>query len=107
MSLLHLLSLQDEEIDLITAVVQKWSSAHRTPVDSQTGRQAMCEAVSMVLLAKQSHELLYAELSRHMDKPVIEFETNAPPLDNILSVETAGLKLILFEMKAAERDSGR
>jgi len=107
MSLLHLLSLQDEEIDLITAVVQKWSSAHRTPVDSQTGRQAMCEAVSMVLLAKQSHELLYAELSRHMDKPVIEFETNAPPLDNILSVETAGLKLILFEMKAAERDRGR
>jgi hypothetical protein len=42
-----------------------------------------------------------------MDKPVIEFETNAPPLDNILSAETAGLKLILFEMKAAERDSGR
>jgi hypothetical protein len=107
MSLLHLLSLQDEEIDQITAVVQKWSSAHRTPVDSQRGRRAMCEAVSMVLLAKQSHELLYAELSRHMDKPVIEFETNAPPLDNILSVETAGLKLILFEMKAAERDRGR
>jgi hypothetical protein len=77
MSLLNLLSLHDEEIDQIIAVVQKWSSAHSTSMDSQRGRRAMCETVSMVLLAKQSHELLYEELSRHMDKPVIERETPA------------------------------
>ncbi|GAA3099164.1 hypothetical protein GCM10010520_50730 [Rhizobium viscosum] len=66
MSLLNLLSLQDDEIDTVTTVVRKWCSDHHVPIDGERGRAAMSEAVRLTMAGEKSAPMLAEALSRHM-----------------------------------------
>jgi len=66
MSLLNLLSLKDDEIDIVTTVVQKWCSDNHMPIDGERGRYAMSEAVRLTMAGEKSAPMLAEALSRHM-----------------------------------------
>ena len=66
MSLLNLLSLDDDGIECVTAVVRIWCDQHGVPLDCQRGREAMSEAVRLAVVGERSPEVMAEALSRHM-----------------------------------------
>ncbi|MBE1508298.1 hypothetical protein [Rhizobium viscosum] len=66
MSLLNLLSLQDDEIDIATTVVHEWCSLHQTPIDSDRGHAAMAEVVRLLLSGEKSPVLISDALAHHV-----------------------------------------
>lgn len=66
MSLLNLLSLQDDEIDTVTTVVREWCSANHVSIDGERGSHAMSEAVRLVMAGEKSAPALTEALSRYM-----------------------------------------
>jgi len=65
MSLLNLLSLDDDGIECVTSVVRKWCAQHRISLDSPRGREAMSTAIQLVLAGEKSPEFIADVLSRH------------------------------------------
>ncbi|MGR9171974.1 hypothetical protein [Rhizobium sp. KDH_Rht_773_N] len=66
MSLINLLSLQDDEIDIATTAVRDWCSTHKTSIDSLHGRAAMTEVVRLIMAGERQPALLADALARHM-----------------------------------------
>lgn len=66
MSLLNLLSLQDDEIDIAIAVIQEWCSANHVDIDSPHGDAAMSETVRLILSGEKSASALADALSRYI-----------------------------------------
>lgn len=66
MSLLNLLSLDDDGIECVAAVVEIWCDLHGVPLDSQRGREAMSEAVRLALGGQRSPEVMAEAICRHM-----------------------------------------
>jgi hypothetical protein len=66
MSLLSILSLDDDNIEMVTTVVRAWCHQHQVPPDSERGREAMSEAVRLALGGERSTHVLNDMLSRHM-----------------------------------------
>ena len=66
MSMLNLLSLEDDLIETVTTVVRNWCSVHQVPTDSQRGRNAMEEAIRMTEAGERSDIILADKLASHM-----------------------------------------
>ncbi|SEH51261.1 hypothetical protein SAMN05216228_10022 [Rhizobium tibeticum] len=66
MSLLNLLSLDDDGIDCVTSVVRKWCEQHGVELDSQRGHEAMATAIQLVTAGEKSPEIVADALSRHL-----------------------------------------
>jgi hypothetical protein len=66
MSLLNFLSLDDEAIDIVTTVTRDWCHLHQVCLDSERGRQAMAEAIGLVIQAERWEVILADKLSREM-----------------------------------------
>ncbi|TCU05586.1 hypothetical protein [Rhizobium sullae] len=66
MSLLDLLPLNENEIELVTTVVRQWCEDHRVLIESGRGRVAMTTAVGLVISGERSPEALSEALGRGM-----------------------------------------
>ncbi|PKA41594.1 hypothetical protein N2599_13870 [Rhizobium sullae] len=66
MSLLDLLPLNENEIELVTTVVRQWCEDHRVLIESGRGRVAMTTAVGLVISGERSPEALSEALGRCM-----------------------------------------
>jgi hypothetical protein len=66
MSLLNMLSLSDEDIDLVTSVIHGWCRENRISLDSQRGQEAMSAAVQLCIAGEKSPDMLADKLSHQM-----------------------------------------
>ena len=66
MSLLNLLSLDDENIDRITGVVREWCECHQVALDSDRGRAAMSETTRLAMTGETNRQVLAEKLASHM-----------------------------------------
>ncbi|MGG6892308.1 hypothetical protein [Rhizobium sp. BR 315] len=66
MSLLNLLTLSDQDLDTVTAVVREWCETHQVSIDSDRGRTAMSEAVQICLSGERVGEIIADKLARNM-----------------------------------------
>lgn len=66
MSLRSLLSLDDDGIECVPAVVRIWCDQHGVPWDCRRGREAMSEAIRLAAAGERSPEVMAEALSRHM-----------------------------------------
>lgn len=67
MYLQYLLTLDDDDIDLVTNVVQDWCKVHHVPLECGLGREAMRFAVGRVLAGEKSPVALFEAIKAHMD----------------------------------------
>lgn len=72
MSLLNLLTLSDEDINTVTAVVREWCEKHQVSIDSERGRAAMSEAVQICVAGESVREIIADKLARNMR--IIQFK---------------------------------
>lgn len=66
-SIVTLLSLDDDQIDTVTDAVREWCAANRQDVNSQAGRIAMQTAVSLALASRRDPGDFADQLRRHLD----------------------------------------
>jgi hypothetical protein len=62
MSLFELLSFTDDEIDLITSAVCRWSQGNHINVQSEYGQAALRHAIALVSAGIQSPDSVVARL---------------------------------------------
>ena len=67
MSLLTLLSLQDEQIEIVTNTVRQWCEEHNHDIDDELGRSALQAAVAIALTDKWDPSTFPSQLRREMD----------------------------------------
>ncbi|WHO75235.1 hypothetical protein [Rhizobium sp. BT03] len=64
--LLSLISLNDDEITIVTDAVRQWCCERKLDIDSVEGRRAITIAVDLVQLNTR-RDRLFAELSKQLD----------------------------------------
>ena len=64
--LLSLISLNDDEITIVTDAVRQWCCERKLDIDSIEGRHAITVAVDLVQM-NTDHDGLFAELSKQLD----------------------------------------
>jgi hypothetical protein len=64
--LLSLISLNDDEITIVTDAVRRWCCERKRDIDSTEGRRAITIAVDLVLM-NSDRDRLFAELSKQLD----------------------------------------
>jgi hypothetical protein len=64
--LLSLISLNDDEITIVTDAVRQWCCERKLDIDSIEGRHAITVAVDLVQMNTDC-ERLFAELSKQLD----------------------------------------
>lgn len=66
MSFMTLLSLQDEQIEVVTETVQRWCQERHLDINSDDGRAALQAAVAIALTDKWSPADLPAQLRKQL-----------------------------------------
>jgi hypothetical protein len=66
-------SLTDDEIDLITAVLSRWSERNHIDVKSEHGQAALKHAIALVNSGVKSPDALVARLDEVCAPPPAEF----------------------------------
>ncbi len=66
MSLLTLLSLDDDDIECVTSAVRIWCDEHGVELQSERGHEAMSIAIHLVLAGEKSPEIVADALNRHL-----------------------------------------
>ncbi|PDS78071.1 hypothetical protein [Rhizobium sp. L43] len=64
--LLSLISLNDDEITVVTDAVRQWCCERKLDIDSIEGRRAITIAVDLVQM-NTDHDKLFAELSKQLN----------------------------------------
>ncbi|PDT00938.1 hypothetical protein CO666_27780 [Rhizobium chutanense] len=64
--LLSLISLNDDEIAIVTNAVRQWCCEKKRDIDSVEGRRAITIAVDLIQMNTE-HDKLFAELSKQLD----------------------------------------
>ncbi|MBB2752543.1 UNVERIFIED_ORG: hypothetical protein GGI57_003246 [Rhizobium aethiopicum] len=64
--MLSLISLNDDEITIVTDAVRQWCCERKLDIDSIEGRRAVTIAVDLVQL-NTHRDRLFAELSKQLD----------------------------------------
>ncbi|KAA0681155.1 hypothetical protein DTW90_37170 [Neorhizobium sp. P12A] len=85
MSLLNLLSLEDDQIEIVTGAVRRWCEENRHSVNSQAGRQAMEVAISLAVSQRTDQsklESLLAKLMKVRAISGISYGDDSPPIAN-------------------------
>ncbi|TCR87657.1 hypothetical protein [Rhizobium sp. BK376] len=67
MSLLTLLSSQDEQIEIVTNTVRQWCDEHNHDIHDERGRFALQAAVALALTDKWDPSTFASRLRREMD----------------------------------------
>jgi hypothetical protein len=69
MSLVTLLSLQDDQIDVVTDAVRRWCDANNVDINGERGRSALQAAVAIALTAEKWHvDNFHSRLNRDLSK---------------------------------------
>jgi ADP-ribosylglycohydrolase len=76
MSLFNLLSLDDQDIDLVTGVVKSWCERNHVASDSECGHAAMAAAVNRVAAGENAAEALIEAITIAM---CVEHYKSPPP----------------------------
>ncbi|ARM88918.1 hypothetical protein RHEC894_CH02630 [Rhizobium sp. CIAT894] len=64
--LLSLISLNDDEIAIVTNAVRQWCCEKKLDIDSLEGRRAITVAVDLIQM-NTDHDKLFAELSKQLN----------------------------------------
>jgi hypothetical protein len=67
MSLLTLLSLQDEQIEIVTEAVREWCDEHNHVINDEEGMVALRAAIAIALTDKWDPSEFPNQLRREMD----------------------------------------
>ncbi|APO79298.1 hypothetical protein AM571_PC01567 (plasmid) [Rhizobium etli 8C-3] len=69
MVLFELLSFTDEEVDLITCALRRWSQKNHVEIHSERGQNAVKRAIELVACGIKSSEKLVERLNRDCGPP--------------------------------------
>lgn len=72
MSLVTLLALQDDQIEVVTEALRRWCDTQKLEIDSERGRVAMQAAISLALADRWEPECFEARLASQMGPPQSE-----------------------------------
>ncbi|MGY5810208.1 hypothetical protein ACXHXG_21220 [Rhizobium sp. LEGMi198b] len=66
MLLSNLLTLEDDEIEIVTTIVKLWCEKNHVDLDSDCGKSAMAAAVNHVVAGEKTPEALYEAITIQM-----------------------------------------
>ncbi|AVA24890.1 hypothetical protein [Rhizobium sp. NXC24] len=66
MLLSNLLTLEDDEVEIVATVVKLWCEKNHVDLDSDCGKSAMAAAVNRVVAGEKTPEALYEAIAIQM-----------------------------------------